>query len=71
MKFLGHLVGAPRIIALIRRWLKAGIIEGDKHILSEQGTAQGGPVSVLISNLYLYYVLDLWIEKVVKPRLKG
>jgi len=71
MQFLGHRVGDPRIIALIRRWLKAGVMEGDKHIPSEQGTAQGGPVSVLISNLYLHYVLDLWIEKVVKPRLKG
>lgn len=71
MQFLKHRVGDPRIIALIRRWLKAGVMEGDRHIPSEQGTAQGGPVSVLISNLYLHYVLDLWIEKVVKPRLKG
>ncbi len=46
-------------------------MEGDRHIPNEQGTAHGGPVSVLISNLYLHYVLDLWIEKVVKPRLKG
>lgn len=71
MQFLKHRVGDPRIIALIRRWLKAGVMEGDTHIPSEQGTAQGGPVSVLISNLYLHYVLDLWIDKVVKPRLKG
>lgn len=71
LQFLKHRVGDPRIITLIRRWLKAGVMEGDKHIPSEDGTAQGGPVSVLISNLYLHYVLDLWIEKVVKPRLKG
>lgn len=71
MQFLKHRVGDPRIIALIRRWLKAGVMEGDKHTPSEQGTAQGGPISVLISNLYLHYVLDLWIEKVVKPRMDG
>ena len=46
--------------------MEQGIIEQ-----SLAGTPQGGPVSVLISNLYLHYVLDLWIEKVVKPRVDG
>lgn len=38
---------------------------------TDKGTPQGGPVSVLLSNLYLHYVLDLWIEKVVKPKMRG
>lgn len=70
-RFLSHRVGDPRIITLVRRWLKAGIMEdGDCHY-PEEGTVQGGPISVLISNLYLHYTLDLWVEKVVKPRMKG
>ncbi|MBA3537101.1 MAG: hypothetical protein H0T84_10910 [Tatlockia sp.] len=44
--------------------------KGD-FIPTEIGTAQGGPISVLISNLYLHYVLDLWIDKAVKPRMQG
>ena len=70
-QFLNHRVGDPRIATLIQRWLKAGIRENGQHIPTELGTAQGGPISVLISNIYLHYVLDLWIEKVVKPRMRG
>lgn len=71
LKFVEHRVGDPRIISLIRRWLKAGVMEEGKIELSEIGTPQGGSISVLLSNIYLHYVLDLWFEKVVKPKLKG
>lgn len=71
LKFVEHRVGDPRIISLIRRWLKAGIIEDRKFEASETGTPQGGSISVLLSNMYLHYVLDLWFEKAIKPRLKG
>jgi len=70
-RFLRHRVGDPRILCLIRRWLKAGVMEENQYLQTEKGTAQGGPISVLISNIYLHYVLDLWIEKIVKPRMKG
>ncbi|MEJ2743883.1 MAG: reverse transcriptase domain-containing protein [Gammaproteobacteria bacterium] len=70
-QFIDLRVGDPRLIRLIKRWLRAGHLEGGKRIPAQQGAAQGGPISVLLSNLYLHYVLDLWIEKVVKPRLKG
>ena len=70
-QFLSKRVGDPRILTLIRRWLKAGIIEDGEYQQSETGAAQGGPISVLISNLYLHYVLDLWIKYVVKPQMKG
>lgn len=71
LQFVQHRVGDPRIINLIKRWLKAGVLEEGKLHISEVGTAQGGSISVLLSNIYLHYVLDLWFEKVVKPRLKG
>jgi hypothetical protein len=64
-------VGDPRLISLIRRWLKAGVLEDGAVHPSEQGTPQGGSISVLLSNLYLHYVLDLWFERVVKGRLRG
>ncbi|WP_456816737.1 reverse transcriptase domain-containing protein [Bradyrhizobium sp. USDA 4520] len=71
LRFVEHRVGDPRLISLIRRWLKAGILEDGAVHPSEQGTPQGGSISVLLSNLYLHYVLDLWFERVVKGRLRG
>lgn len=71
LRFVEHRVGDPRLIKLIRRWLKAGVLEDGTVHPNEQGTPQGGSISVLISNIYLHYVLDLWFERVVKPRLQG
>jgi len=64
-------VGDPRIISLVRRWLKAGILEKGEVTANEKGAPQGASVSVLLSNLYLHEVLDLWFERQVKPRLRG
>ena len=71
LNFVEHRIGDPRILTLIRRWLKAGVMEEGEYKSSEVGTPQGGSISVILSNVYLHYVLDLWFEKVVKPRLKG
>src|SRR4029077_962924 len=71
LRFVEHRVGDPRLISLIRRWLKASILEDGEVHANEEGTPQGGSISVLLSNLYLHYVLDLWFERVVKPRLQG
>jgi group II intron reverse transcriptase/maturase len=71
LRFLEERVGDPRIISLIRRWLKAGILEKGELTANEKGTPQGGSISVLLSNLYLHRVLDLWFEQDVKPRLRG
>jgi len=71
LRFVEHRVGDPRLLNLIRRWLKAGILEDGELHPNEEGTPQGGSISVLLSNLYLHYVLDLWFERVVKPRLRG
>jgi RNA-directed DNA polymerase len=71
LRFVEHRVGDPRLISLIRRWLKAGVLEDGEVHPNEEGTPQGGSISVLLSNVYLHYVLDLWFERVVKPRLQG
>jgi group II intron reverse transcriptase/maturase len=71
LRFVEHRVGDPRFISLIRRWLKAGVMEEGTVKPNEEGTPQGGSISVLLSNIYLHYVLDLWFERAIKPRLKG
>src|SRR5262250_3102082 len=71
LRFVEHRIGDPRLISLIRRWLKANILENEEVYANEEGTPQGGSISVLLSNLYLHYVLDLWFERVAKPRLRG
>src|SRR6266849_6059087 len=71
LRFVQHRVGDPRILCLIRRWLKAGVLEDGIVEPSDEGVPQGGSMSVVLSNLYLHYVLDLWFERVVRPRLQG
>lgn len=71
LRFVEHRVGDPRLVSLIRRWLTAGIMENGEIHPNDEGTPQGGSISVLLSNVYLHYVLDLWFERVVKPRLQG
>ena len=63
LQFVKHRVGDPRIINLIQRWLKAGVLEDGEMKTSEVGTPQGGSVSVLLSNVYMHYVLDLWSRR--------
>ncbi|MEK4007727.1 reverse transcriptase domain-containing protein [Paenibacillus sp. FSL H3-0333] len=60
MKFVEHRIGDPRILRMIQRWLNVGVLEDGSVHLSEEGTPQGGSISVLLSNVYLHYVLDLW-----------
>jgi group II intron reverse transcriptase/maturase len=54
LRFVEHRVGDPRVISLIRRWLKAGVLEDGELHTNEEGTPQGGSISVLLSNLYLH-----------------
>ena len=57
---------------LIRKWLRAGILEEDGKVIHPQtGTPQGGVISPVLANIYLHYVLDLWFERVVKPEQHG
>jgi RNA-directed DNA polymerase len=60
------------LLRLIRKWLKAGVLETDGQVLHPAtGTPQGGVISPILANVYLHYALDLWYQKVVKPRCRG
>jgi RNA-directed DNA polymerase len=63
IRFIEHRIGDKRIIRLIRKWLKAGVLEDGVVTVSETGTAQGAVISPLLANIYLHYVLDLWTER--------
>jgi group II intron reverse transcriptase/maturase len=72
MRMLEQRIDDRRFLGLIRKWLKAGILEEDgKIIYPVTGTPQGGIVSAVLANIYLHYALDRWFEEVVKPRSKG
>ena len=60
IRFLEHRIGDRRIIRLIQKWLKAGILEDGDIVVSDRGTGQGSVISPLLANLYLHYTLDLW-----------
>jgi RNA-directed DNA polymerase len=63
VRFLEHRVGDKRIIRLIRKWLKAGILEDGVVTVEDTGTGQGSVISPLLGNIYLHYVLDLWVKR--------
>jgi group II intron reverse transcriptase/maturase len=72
LRMLSERIDDKPFLGLIDTWLKAGILERDGTVLHPYtGTPQGGVVSPVLANIYLHYVLDLWFEKVVKPRCRG
>jgi len=71
IEFLKHDIGDKNFLRYISRFLKSGIIENLKYYESDKGTPQGGLISPVLANVYLHYVLDLWFEKGIKPKLKG
>jgi group II intron reverse transcriptase/maturase len=71
VKFLTHRIGDQRVIRLITRMLKSGIMEDGLVKASERGTPQGSILSPLLSNIYLHYVLDLWFCKRVRKQCRG
>ena len=71
VKFLEHRIADRRVIRLIQKWLNAGVLEDGKRMVSEIGTVQGGSISPLLANIYLHYVLDLWITQWRQTRAVG
>ena len=71
VKFLRHRIGDERVIRLITRMLKGGIMEDGLVHASEEGTPQGSILSPLLSNIYLHYVLDLWFSRRVNRQSRG
>ena len=70
-ELLRHRIRDGVLLRLIGKWLNAGVLEDGSLTFPEAGTPQGGVVSPLLANVYLHYVLDVWFEREVKPRLKG
>lgn len=62
MKFVEHRVADPRVLRLIRKFLRAGVSEDGQWSKTEVGTPQGAVISPLLANIYLHYVLDLWVH---------
>ena len=71
VKFVEHRIADKRIIRHIKKWLKAGVMEGRSLKASLEGTPQGGSISPLLANIYLHYVFDLWINRWRKQTAKG
>jgi len=72
LKMLARRISDGAMLGLIRKWLKAGVLEPDGRVLKpESGTPQGGIVSPVLANVYLHYVLDLWFEHRVRKGNRG
>jgi RNA-directed DNA polymerase len=63
VRFLEHRIADERVLRLIQKWLRAGVIEDGRWKVSEEGSPQGAPVSPLLANVYLHYVFDLWVQQ--------
>jgi RNA-directed DNA polymerase len=71
IRFLEHRINDGRIIRLIQKWLKAGVLEDGALTVSATGTGQGSVISPLLANVYLHYVFDLWAERWRHREAKG
>lgn len=71
IKFLEHRIVDRSILRILSKWLHAGILDNGIVVRNEEGVPQGGPVSPILANIYLHYVLDLWFEKIYKRQRRG
>ncbi len=70
-KFIEHRIADRRILRLIQKWLSAGVMEEGRWMESAEGTPQGATMSPLLANIYLHYVLDLWVQQWRKRSARG
>lgn len=71
LRFLEHRIADRRLLSLLRKWLKAGVVENGCRVAAERGTPQGAVVSPLLANIYLHYALDLWAHHWRKQQAGG
>ena len=62
IKFVEHRIGDQRVVRLIQKWLKAGVMDDGRWFETEEGTPQGSVISPILANLYLHHVLDVWAQ---------
>lgn len=71
VRFVEHRIGDKRVVRLIQKWLRAGVLEDGVVTQATVGTVQGGSISPLLANLYLHYVFDLWIQQWRTRKARG
>ena len=71
IRFVEHRVADRRVVRLIQKWLRAGVLEDGERMRSEVGTVQGGSISPLLANIYLHYVFDLWVQRWRNRQARG
>jgi len=71
LRMVAHRIAGPRVLRLIRQWLRAGILESGEWRESVEGTPQGAGISPLLTNIFLHYCLDLWIQQWRKSQARG
>jgi RNA-directed DNA polymerase len=71
IRFLEHRIADKRILRLIAKWLKVGIIEGGRVTRSQVGAPQGAVISPILANAYLHYVYDLWVQRWRQTKANG
>ncbi|MHB8620521.1 MAG: group II intron reverse transcriptase/maturase [Chloroflexota bacterium] len=71
VKFVEHRIGDRRVVRLIQKWLRAGVLENGAWTQQEEGTPQGSSISPLLANIYLHYVFDQWVQQWRQRQAKG
>jgi group II intron reverse transcriptase/maturase len=71
VRFIEHRIADKRVVRLIQKWLRAGVLEDGVRHESEVGTVQGGSISPLLANIYLHYVFDLWVRHWREKEARG
>lgn len=71
VKFVERRIADKRVVRLIQKWLRAGVLEDEELEYAESGTPQGASVSPLLANVYLHYVYDQWVQEWRKTRARG
>ena len=71
LRMVAHRIADPRILRLIRQWLRAGVLESGKWFKTLEGTPQGAGISPILANIFLHYSLDLWVHQWRQRHAKG
>jgi RNA-directed DNA polymerase len=71
IRFLEHRIAHKRILRLVAKWLRAGIVEDGRVTRSERGAPQGAVISPILANVYLHYVYDLWVHRWRRIKASG